>query len=208
MIDFGPNDSFYRRRRPHWQHEGAWHFITFRLEGTLPIKIIQQLNFESKKFENLLKNKYPDKTETQAFYLYQWRFEWIDNYLDKQSNLTYLKENKVAKIVRDAMYFYEPKEYQLDEWVIMPNHVHLLLKPNTEIKLNKILQRIKSFTGKEINKLFKLHGTFWQAEGFDHWVRPGKLMYWKQYIINNPVKARLCKSPEEWRWSSAYKRKT
>ena len=205
MIDFGPYDSFYRRRRPHWQHEGAWHFITFRLEGTLPLKIIQQLNFESKEFENLLKNKYSDKTETQAFYLYQWRFEWIDNYLDKQSNLTYLKENKVAKIVRDAIYFYQPKEYQLDEWVIMPNHVHLLIKPNTGIKLNKMLQRIKSFTGKEINKLFKFHGSFWQAEGFDHWVRSGKLMHWQQYIINNPVKAGLCKSPEEWRWSSAYK---
>jgi len=204
-MELNPYDSFYRRRRPHWQREGAWHFITFRLEGTLPVQTIQRLNEESKEIKEQLKNKYSGKIETQAFYFYQWHFNWIDNYLDKQSNLTYLKKYEIAIIVRDAIYFYENKEYKLDAWVIMPNHVHLLLKPNVDNKLNQILKRIKSYTGKEINKLLKIHGALWQDEGFDHWVRPGRLLYWQNYIINNPVKAGLCKSPEEWIWSSAYK---
>ena len=126
--------------------------------------------------------------------------------MDKQSNLTYLKKDEIATIVRKAICFYENEKYQLNAWVIMPNHVHLLLKPNVENKLKQILQQIKSYTGKEINKFLKIHGTFWQNEGFDHWVRPGKLLYWQNYIINNPVKAGLCKSPEEWIWSSAYKK--
>jgi len=204
-MEHGPYDSFYRRRRPHWQHEGAWHFITFRLEGTLPTKTIQRLNCESEEIIKLLKNKYPGKTETQAFNYYQWRFEWIDKYLDKQTDLIYLRNNKVAKIVKEALFFYEPNKYKLDAWVIMPNHVHLLIEPNKGIKLNKVLQRIKSYTGKEINALLNLHGPFWQGEGFDHWVRPGNLMRWQKYIINNPVIAGLCKSPEDWVWSSAYK---
>ena len=203
-MKLNPYDSFYRRRRPHWQRDDAWHFVTFRLEGTLPANAIERLEREAVKMSDELSNKYSGKYETQSFYYHKWRFNWIENYLDMQTNVAHLKKREIAIIVKDTILYYENINYELDAWVIMPNHVHLLIKPKNEIKINQILQRIKSYTGKEINKLLERHGKFWQEESFDHWIRPGKFLYWHDYIINNPVKAKLCKFPEDWAWSSAY----
>ena len=45
---------------------------------------------------------------------------------------------------------------------------------------------------------------FWQDESFDHWVRSAEeLEYWIEYVENNPVKAGLVESKDQWRWSSA-----
>jgi len=74
--------------------------------------------------------------------------------------------------------------------------------------LSNILHSWKSFTSNQANKsLHRTGESFWQAESFDHWIRDdaehARLV---AYVENNPVKARLCKSPEDWKWSSAHER--
>jgi REP element-mobilizing transposase RayT len=89
----------------------------------------------------------------------------------------------------------------------MPNHVHVLFSPVSDFSLSQIVQSWKSFTAKEANRILKRTGKFWQADYFDRYVRDQKHFDAAlEYIEVNPVKAKLCRSAEDWRWSSARRR--
>jgi len=90
----------------------------------------------------------------------------------------------------------------------MPNHVHAVLRPCHGHTLSKILHSWKSFTSKWANRLLqRVDGKFWQAESFDHYIRDDdERARVVDYVENNPVKAKLCARPEEWKWSSAFGR--
>ena len=70
-----------------------------------------------------------------------------------------------------------------------------------------LLHSWKSFSSKRINRLVGRTGELWQSESFDHWIRDdeerARLV---AYVEDNPVKARLCKAPANWKWSSAHHR--
>ena len=93
--------------------------------------------------------------------------------------------------------------YDLRAWVIMPNHVHVLLEP--KVPLSIITRWLKGSTARQANEILGRTGnTFWQNESFDHWVRNDEeLNRIVRYIEYNPVTAGLVKTPEDWAWSSA-----
>ncbi len=95
--------------------------------------------------------------------------------------------------------------YALRAYVIMPNHMHVLLDPLTS--LEKLTKGIKGVSARDSNaRLGRTGEPFWQDESFDHWIRyPGEFARIQDYIENNPVKAHLCKAPQDWPWSSARK---
>jgi len=91
-------------------------------------------------------------------------------------------------------------------FVVMPNHVHLLLSPSR--LLREVTRWIKGASARRANLLLHRTGRpFWQDESFDHWVRNRaefeKIRY---YIEHNPVSAGLVQTPEQWRYSSAGRR--
>jgi REP element-mobilizing transposase RayT len=93
--------------------------------------------------------------------------------------------------------------YQLHAWVIMPNHVHVVLEP--KIPLATIMRWLKGRTARMANQILGRTGLpFWQDESFDHWVRNAdELAAIISYVEENPVKAGFVLSNELWRWSSA-----
>jgi REP element-mobilizing transposase RayT len=96
----------------------------------------------------------------------------------------------------------------LDAYVVMTNHVHVLMLPL--VAPSKVFQSIKGFSARAANKLLGRTGeTFWENESYDHWARDaaefGRIV---RYIENNPVRAGLASRPEEYRWSSAWGRAT
>ena len=77
----------------------------------------------------------------------------------------------------------------LDEYIIMPNHVHLLVKLDSNYQLDQILHSWKSFTSNKINKILNKKGQFWHREYWDHIVRNEQSFHkFKEYIKNNPQK--------------------
>jgi len=89
-------------------------------------------------------------------------------------------------------------------WVIMPNHVHLVVRPYPGITLSQILKGWKGFSAREANRILQRQGKFWQAESYDHLIRDdADLHRCCHYTALNPVNARLCPQPEDWPWSSA-----
>jgi REP element-mobilizing transposase RayT len=93
--------------------------------------------------------------------------------------------------------------YELEAWVLMPNHVDLLILPKAPVPV--IMRWLKGSTARRANLLLGRTGQpFWQDESFDHWVRNNtEFDRIVRYIQENPVTAGLVSSAELWLWSSA-----
>jgi len=95
--------------------------------------------------------------------------------------------------------------YELRAWVLMANHVHILIYP--QANLSRITQAIKNFSARQANTILARTGQpFWQDESYDHWVRDrDELEKIVRYIEENPVAAGLVEEAESWQWSSAFR---
>jgi REP element-mobilizing transposase RayT len=130
----------------------------------------------------------------------------MDRLLDGgRSGPLYLKQPDVAGMVVEALRFRESErgEYELHAWVVMANHVHMLITPRVSVA--EIMRSLKRFTGREGNRILGFTGQpFWQDESFDRLVRDdaefGRIV---RYIEMNPVRAGLVETPEMFPWSSA-----
>ena len=135
-------------------------------------------------------------------------FVGMDRELDKAATgPRWLGDERVAQCVADTLKFGE-RQLGLDDleaWVLMINHVHILIEP--KVPLQRITKSIKSFSARQANAILQRTGQpFWQEESYDRWVRgpreTGKIV---RYIEQNPVTVGLVEIAEDWRWSSAFK---
>lgn len=177
---------------PHIDPGGCTQFITFRLAGSMPQAVLDQWRAELEKGEI-----------TDAGFRKR-----IEIYLDQNYGERWLSDARIAGLVQDTLLNLDGKRYRLIAWVIMPNHVHILIETLEGNPLSEIMQSIKSYTAHEANKLLGRKGSFWFKEYFDRYIRDGRhFQATVRYIEENPVKARLCTKPEDWKFSSAYFRK-
>jgi REP element-mobilizing transposase RayT len=97
--------------------------------------------------------------------------------------------------------------YELAAFVVMANHVHVLLLP--KVHPSRLLQSLKGFAAREANRMLGRTGEpFWQAESYDHGVRDEQeYARITAYIESNPVKAGLVERAEDYRCSSANQQK-
>jgi len=180
------NERYYERTLPHWQPEGRDLFLTWRLSGSLPEMVMAGLR--ASKTKELGK-----------------RFREYDLELDKASSgPLWLKDPSIASLVVGGVKNVEKKGLCCAHaWVVMPNHVHLLMEPRAP--LAAITKAMKGSTARQANLLLGRTGKyFWQDECFDHWIRDeAEFAKVKKYIERNPVTAGLVKEESEWLWSSA-----
>jgi REP-associated tyrosine transposase len=111
----------------------------------------------------------------------------------------------VADIVVQCILRYRSQgAYLLHEFVVMPNHLHLLLTPAENTTLEKALQLIKGGSSHEIHGQRGHKMEIWQA-GFHDWTVRDAADYEARasYIRLNPVAARLVERPEQWAYGSA-----
>jgi REP element-mobilizing transposase RayT len=191
MEEKRPKGWYSRGYLPHFDRGTVPQFITARLFDSLPQTVLRrfQMELERKGIENIE---------------YEMRRQ-IENFLDQGYGSCFLKDEKVGRIVADALLFHADKKYKLIAWVVMPNHIHFLAVPFENIELSEITHSIKSYTVKEANKVLNRNGKFWQAESFDRYIRNYEhFVKMIDYIENNPVKAGLCKSFRDWPLSSAF----
>jgi len=192
---------------PHLKREGASYFVTFRLAGTLPREVVLRLKAEREALlQHALAAKRPLTWHEQED-LFRWYSSRVDAYLDAGHGDCWLRQTKLADLVADAVKFFEGTRYGLPAWVVMPNHVHAVLRPLPGWTLSEILKSWKGFTAREANKLLQRTGAqFWQTEFYDHLIRDDDDTHrCCHYTTMNPVNATLCAQPEEWKWSSAYR---
>jgi REP element-mobilizing transposase RayT len=129
----------------------------------------------------------------------------MDRILDRgETGPLYLKRPEIAVMVVGAILDGERhfKRYELHAYVVMANHVHLLVAPH--VAARRWLGPLKGFTAHEANRILNRTGHFLQDESYDHLVRDGEqFRRIRAYIEANPVKAGVVSQLEEFEWSSA-----
>jgi putative transposase len=172
-----------RRRLPHLHVIGQPLFVTFRLHDTLPAN-----------------RPFPASNLTSGE-----AFLTMDRLLDQaRSGPAFLRQSAIAQLVLASIEYGAGLEhYQMHSFVIMPNHVHLLLTP--QVSASKLLGSLKASTAKRANLLLHRGGRpFWQDESYNHLVRSvDEFRRIQRYIENNPVTACLAARPEQYAWSRA-----
>ncbi|HXF09989.1 MAG TPA: transposase [Desulfuromonadaceae bacterium] len=170
---------------PHRDAPGLTQFVTFHLTDSFPAG-------RRSEWQALLEIE--DNRERRL------RFE---DYLDRCHGECWLRRPDIANLVNEALRFHHSKSYDLRAWVVMPNHIHFLMKIN-QISLAEIIKNFKRYTTREANKILQRTGSLWHEDYFDTYMRNDEHeLRTRRYIENNPVKARLVLDPKCWAWSSA-----
>lgn len=195
---------FYRRNLPHFQFEYSYYFVTFRLLNSLQKEIIVKLkNYYLCNKNSILKYQNEDIRTKKLYELQKRYFGIFDKHLDENKEcINYLSDPRIAKIAAEAIHYRDGKDYDLNCFCIMPNHVHLLVYVKRFVKpFYKIMQSLKRHTARESNKIINRSGAFWHEESYDHIVR-NRQEYYNiiNYIMTNPVKAGLVQRTVDWKW--------
>ncbi|HBJ82457.1 MAG TPA: hypothetical protein DDZ88_00985 [Verrucomicrobiales bacterium] len=189
FIPYDPNKKTDKSRRhlPHWEQEGVTQFVTFRQADAIAQEQLEQWGKERDAW--LRDHPQPWDVETEELY-HRLFSERLEGWLDQGAGSCVLAREDAARLVENAMRHFDGERYILDAYVIMPNHVHVLLKPLGDHTLSDIMHSWKSFTSREIKKLYGLgEEVFWQAERFDHALRSEAALEAKrEYIGQNPAK--------------------
>ena len=196
-----------RGNLPHLKREGASYFVTFRLAGTLPKELLLRLKAERAAIiAKALAAKRPLTWHEQEA-LFRWYAARVDKHLDAGLGECFLARPEIARLIAEAVNFHQGTRFQLHTWVVMPNHVHAVVRPHQDWTLSAILKGWKGYTAREANRRLKRTGQpFWQVESYNHLVRDDEdLRHCNYYTIMNPVNAGLCRQPEQWQWSSSYR---
>jgi putative DNA methylase len=176
-----------RRHLPHWFPDGRSIFITWRLFGSISVEQLARIREES---------RLPGAK----------KFKALDTVLDRAGRgPMWLAEPAIACLVasRIQRHANEIQHYRLDAFVVMSNHIHMLITPSLSVP--RLMNSLKTRTARAANEVLGRTGMrFWQDESFDHWCRDEwEFQLVRRYIERNPVKAGLVKAPEDWPWSSA-----
>ena len=177
------------RNLPHWRQEGTTYFVTFRLADSVPAARIKQFLAEREEWLAL----HPEPRLEADDREYHEKFaNRLEKWLDAGAGSCVLRQSQAAGKVAAALRHFDGERYVLGHFVVMPNHVHVLVRPLAGHTLSEILKSWKSFTAREINQSLGRTGTLWQDESFDHVVRtPQALEQFAEYIRQNPAKAGL-----------------
>ncbi len=182
---------------PHWTREGAMYSIAFRLADSLPEHVVEAWKLEREKIASNAELQTRALTEHEEKRLMQLYSEKVEKYLDAGHGECWLKDGRIAVIVRDALRHFDGQRYEIVAWCVMPNHVHAVVRPRAGRHLSDILHSWKSFTANRINETLGRTGAVWQAESYDHLIRDEQdFQHAITYVLDNPTAAGF----QDWPW--------
>lgn len=189
------------RRLPHWSQAGAVCFITWRTFDSIPAPVLRQwldergqylrrhgIDPSAADWRGQL-NRLAPRIRNEFYRTFSDR--WNDH-LDACHGACVLRRPELSCIVADSLLHFDGQRYDLTDFVVMPNHVHVLVAFPDEESLLKQCESWKHFTATQINRRLGQKGRFWQQDGFDHLVRSQEQFdYLRRYIADNPRRAGL-----------------
>ena len=226
--------EFSRRRRPHFQPVDATLFVTFRLADSIPKSTVRYykgrlewLRDQLRRAERMAADDHSIETSNWVARIEKLNREWFlkcEDILHRElAGPTWLRDDRIAGKLAESLHRLDGDAYRLDSFSIMSNHVHTVFKPlvSEEVlaqilrsgsdhsaipALAKIMQSIKGRSARECNLILGRSGQFWEQESFDHVIRSGKFDQTVRYVLNNPVKAGIVTTWEDYPWSYCRKK--
>jgi REP element-mobilizing transposase RayT len=198
---------------PHCDHPGLLQAINYHLADSMPAAVLEQMDAE-------LRSLPPQRQDTE-------RRRRAEAWLDAGHGSCVLRLPEAAECVVDTWRHFAGDRYDLITWVVMPNHVHVLVRVYEGVSLGKIVQSWKSYTGRRIRVMMeegraggrrigvmmeegraggrRCQGQgVWMREYWDRYIRDERHFQMAvDYIHQNPVKTRLVGMAKDWPWSSA-----
>ena len=126
------NDKVHKRigaYLPHWTQTGATYAVTFRLADSMPVKVLEQWRIEREKIVHNAASQGRELTPKEQQELVRLYSDKVESYLNAGHGQCYLREPEIAELVANAFKHFDGERYDLIAWAIMPNHIHVVLKP-------------------------------------------------------------------------------
>jgi REP element-mobilizing transposase RayT len=173
----------WRRRLPHVTQPDAIYFVTFRVADSIPAVRLAQWKREVDAWKAA---NYPPLTEDQEERYANLGYRRIERWLDQGEGSCPLADAAAAGEIQRCLRHCDRSEYRLGDFVVMPNHVHVLVQMLDGRKLRSIVDTWQDVTTHKINRLLSRHGTLWQDDWFDHIVRDvAALARIREYVQKN-----------------------
>ena len=186
---------------PHWYQPGATYFITFRTADSLPKEVADvwylrrndwllrhRINPAMANWKTAFR-RLPDRLQHEFHATFSREFL---EHLDKGHRACVLRRGDLAEIVAKSLRHFDGERYLIGDFVVMPNHVHLLVGLLGSTDVEAQCYSWKKFTATEINRTLEQTGEFWQTESFDHLVRSAEQFErFQRYIAENGQAAGL-----------------
>ena len=115
---------------PHFDCGEIPQFITFRLTDSLPAELLCE-------WRAILEHLPRAEAESELS-------NRIEAHLDSGAGHAWLKNPAVASVIENALLYFDGRRYNLHSWVVMPNHVHVLLTPTDGYGIPDIVHSLKS----------------------------------------------------------------
>ena len=194
------------RRLPHWSQTGVVAFITIRTNDSIPKEVLelwlrQRDDWLRRHGINPLSATWRQAVHAlerrqQVEFFREFSAKW-HQHLDDCHGECVLRQPKLALVVAKSLRHFDGDRYDLTDFVVMPNHVHVLVAFPDEDTMLAQCESWKHFTATQINRVLKRRDRFWQRDGFDHLVRTAdQFEALRRYVARNPEKAHL--SPGEY----------
>ncbi|MGH9606735.1 MAG: REP-associated tyrosine transposase [Terracidiphilus sp.] len=189
-----------RGRLPHWEKDSGLYFITFHLADSLPLPVVKKVA-ERHRILEAAKAIGARLLPEQEAELAEYSPRRMEEYFDRGHGSCALRDQRIAAAMAAALRFREGKHYRLLAWCIMPNHLHVVVRPLPGSDLARVLKSWKQFSSKAANQVLGQSGRFWQREYYDRLIR-NEQEYSRAvcYVVENPAKAGLMNWP--WVWSA------
>ncbi|MFM7973632.1 MAG: transposase, partial [Pirellula sp.] len=212
---FDPKAEFFieDRMKPHWSQAGAIVFVTFRTSDSIPVQVLDRWEHEKKDWIlRAISRVFKEDRDLMGLNLHALHWSTIlpllpncerqqfsrvfnaqhESKLDDCLGACLLKQPEISGIVADSLMYFDRERYCMGDFVIMPNHVHLLVSFGTPEAMRAQFASWLRYTARRINEITNSSGHFWQQEPFDHLVRSvDQYDYLRMYIEDNPQKAGL-----------------
>lgn len=188
---FNPLEDVRRHQGnlPHWQQAGVITFVTFRLADAVAVEVRLRWREEQLAWEHT----HPEPRDEASSAEFRRRFSARrEAWLDAGHGACWLRRPECAAEVVAALWYFDGDRYALGDFMVMPNHAHVLVRPKGGRAAGEIVAAWKSWTARRINAVVGRKGAVWMDESFDHLVRnEAQLAKLREYIRMNPIKAGL-----------------
>jgi putative transposase len=208
--------TYYKGRLPHIQPIGAIFFVTFHLNGAIPLPFVTNYKKEYEYELALIELDKPPDMEEKIYKLQKIFFKKYDELLHAQKDGPHHFNNPdISQILAEQIMRFDDQWYETLAFSIMSNHCHWVadfskqfdgldpLEPITEhnyTQLFTVMKRIKGATSRYANQILDTEGQFFYHENYDHYIRNSKELHnIINYTLNNPVKANLVSHWQDWK---------
>jgi putative transposase len=130
-------------------------------------------------------------------------YYFVTTNTDKRQQI--FRDPGVAQFFLNTLRYYKPLlGFKIFSYVVMPDHIHLLIEPNDRYDLSEVMKAIKGSFGRKYLMMRGERGKVWQRQFFEYSVEDEVDLKRKiRYIFENPVRRGIVENEVDYEFSSA-----